>query len=160
MDFFKKNMQKTEVPNESDNKIREAETGWMNAQKAINDATFELGKAYFEANKDNTASEFATKIDVIKNKTKEEYIWHQYRLSLDGKRLCESCDSIITFDSAFCNRCGAAVTLIDFSEILGTTMEKKNQSEIGSEQLTCCQKCGKKLVEGAMFCETCGTKIE
>lgn len=160
MDFLKKNMQKTEVQNENDGKIREAENGWMNAKKAIEDAIFELGKSYFEANKDNAASEFAEKIETIKNKNREEYMWHQYRLSLDGQRLCDSCNSIITSDSAFCNRCGAAVAPIDFSDILGTTTEKNNQSEASSEQVIYCHNCGKKLVEGVIFCDSCGTKLE
>lgn len=30
--MVKKNMQKTEVQNENDSKIREAESGWMNAK--------------------------------------------------------------------------------------------------------------------------------
>ena len=32
------------------------------------------------------------------HKKKEEYIWHQFRLSLDGKRMCDGCHSFITSD--------------------------------------------------------------
>ena len=157
MDFLKKNMAKTEVQNENGSKIREAENGWLNAKKSIDDAIYELGKAYYEANKDNTTSEFATQIENVNNKVKDEYIWHQYRLSLDGQRLCDSCNSFITSDSAFCNRCGATVEPIDFSVILGTA--NNMQPGIDSNQVKSCPKCGKRLVEGAMFCEACGTKI-
>ncbi|MGN0308865.1 MAG: zinc-ribbon domain-containing protein [Lachnospiraceae bacterium] len=157
MDFLKRNIPKTEVQDGNSSKMREAENGWIKAKKSIDDAIYELGKTYFEANKDNTASEFAAQIETINTKAKEEYIWHQYRLSLDGQRMCDSCNSFITADSAFCNRCGKAVTPIDFSPILGTTnnMQAANNTNQGQS----CPKCGKKLVEGALFCEACGTKI-
>lgn len=157
MDFLKRNMPRTEVQDGISSKIREAENGWMKAKKSIDDAIYELGKVYFEANKNNAAPEFAAQIETINAKAKEEYIWHQYRLSLDGQRMCDSCNSFITADSAFCNRCGKAVTPIDFSSILGTTnnMQAANNTNQGQN----CPKCGKKLVEGAMFCEACGTKI-
>ena len=38
MEFLKKSMAKTEVQNENGSKIREAENGWMNAKKSIDDA--------------------------------------------------------------------------------------------------------------------------
>lgn len=155
--MVKKNMPKTEVQNGVDSKVREAESGWMNAKKSIDDAIYELGKAYFDANKENLTSEFTSQIENVNKKIKEEYLWHQYRLSLEGQRLCDSCDSFITADSAFCNRCGAAVTPIDFSSILGTM--DNVQTGANSAQKMNCPKCGKKLVEGAMFCDACGTKI-
>ena len=37
-------------------------------------------------------------IETINAKKKEEYIWHQFRLSLDGKRMCDGCHSFITSD--------------------------------------------------------------
>ena len=157
MDFLKRNTPKTEAPDENNTKIREAETGWMKAKKSIDDAIYELGKAYFEANKGNTTSEFAVQIQTVNNKISEEYLWHQYRLSLEGQRLCDSCHSFITSDSAFCNRCGAPVAPIDFSTITGNTNNMQAADNAG--QGAWCPKCGKKLVEGAMFCEACGTKI-
>lgn len=158
MDFLKKNMQGTGVSAENSGKIREAENRWMQAKKSIDDAVYELGKAYYEANKENTASEFAAQIEAINAKMKVEYTWHQYRLSLDGQRMCDSCKSFITADSAFCNRCGAPVTPIDFSTILGTNQNAPQAADNAGQGL-CCPKCGKKLVAGATFCEACGTKI-
>lgn len=157
MDFLKRNMSKTEVQNDGSSKIREAENGWMKAKKSIDDAFYELGKAYFEANKDNKESEFAEQMEVINTKTKEEYLWHQYRLELDGQRMCDSCKAFITADSAFCNRCGASVAPIDYSSILGTAND--TQETGNSNQGPKCPKCGRKLVEGALFCESCGTRI-
>lgn len=157
MEILKKNVQSKPVQSEETGRIREAENGWMNAKKSINDAIYELGKAYFEGNKDNTASEYAEQIENVNNKIKEEYIWHQYRLSLEGQRMCDSCKSFITSDSAFCNRCGAPVAPIDFSVVLGNA----NNSEAGAApaQTAVCPKCGGKLSEGARFCETCGAKL-
>lgn len=162
MDFLKKNTPKTEVQEANAGKIREAENGWMAAKQAIDAATLELGRAYFEANRENTDSEFATQVETVNRRIKEEYLWHQYRLSLDGQRMCDSCKSFITSDSAFCNRCGATVAPIDFSPIMGVV--KSTQSVIPVNQIPAkpvlnCPKCGKKLLEGARFCEACGTKI-
>lgn len=151
MDFLKKNMQKQETKAGSNSKVTEAENGWLKAKKAIDDAIYELGKVCFEANKEHAAPEFTAQVEAIHAKVKEEYLWHQYRLSLDEQRMCDSCHSIITADSAFCNRCGAAVAPIDFSSITGTA-ENTNQEK-------CCPKCGKPFAEGSVFCESCGTKI-
>lgn len=158
MEFLKKNVQKTEVQGEDVRKIREAENGWMSAKKAIDDAVYELGKAYFEANKDNTESKFGTQIQTINDKMNREYLWHQYRLSLEGQRMCDSCKSFITSDSAFCNRCGAPVKPIDFSVILGAAQGDSTQGN-ASGQVRVCPNCGRKLVEDAVFCEGCGTKV-
>lgn len=157
MDFLKRNTEKTEVQTGNSVKMREAENGWMKAKKEIDNAVYELGKAYFEANKDNTASEFAEQIQKINTKNKEEYLWHQYRLFLDGQQMCDSCKSFITADSAFCNRCGAPVIPIDFSPILGTANDTQVTGD--SDPKPKCPQCGRKLLEGAMFCEGCGTKI-
>lgn len=59
MDFRKRDMSKTEVRKENHTKMREAENGWRKVKKAINDAVYKWGKAYFETNKSHTASEFA-----------------------------------------------------------------------------------------------------
>lgn len=158
MELLKKNVQKTEVQSEDIRKIREAENGWMSEKRAIEDAVFELGKAYYEANKDNKESEFGTQIETINEKMNREYLWHQYRLSLEGQRMCDSCKSFITSDSAFCNRCGAPVKPIDFSVILGTSQGDNAQADV-SVQTGVCPKCGRKLVEDAVFCEGCGTKV-
>lgn len=40
MDFIKKSMQKIEVKDENSGKMREAENGWMNAKKSIDDAVY------------------------------------------------------------------------------------------------------------------------
>lgn len=157
MDFLKKNAQKQEPVTENGSKIAEAENGWLGAKKAIDDAFLALGKAYFEANKDNAESDFSAQIDMAHSKIKEEYLWHQYRLSLDGQRMCDSCESIITGDSAFCNRCGATVAPIDFSPIAHITnpVQAANLPNQGPR----CPKCGAPVIVGAMFCEACGMKI-
>lgn len=157
MDFLKKNAQKQEPVTENGSQIAEAENGRIGAKKAIDDAIYGLGKAYFEENKDNTESEFAAQIDLVHTRIKEEYLWHQYRLSLDGQRMCDSCQSMITADSAFCNRCGAPVAPMDFSPIVHIT--NPEQAANVSAQGPCCPKCGTQLIAGAMFCEACGAKI-
>lgn len=72
--------------------------------------------------------------------------------------MCDSCKSLITADSVFCNRCGAAVTPIDFSFIVGAANDKPAVNS--SDQGLCCLKCGRKLVEGEKFSEAGGVKID
>lgn len=159
MDFLKNKMAKTDVQTGSNPEIKQADEGWMNAKQNIDKAIFELGKAYYEKNQDNPAPEYVEQIETIKLKSKEEYLWHQYRLNLEGQRLCDSCNSSITVDSAFCNRCGAKIEPIDFSPILDTSniVQEVDEPDISKEAV--CPECGKKLVEGAVFCEACGTRV-
>lgn len=157
MAFLRKTDSKSGGKPENAADIQKAENGWSDSKKRINDAIYELGKAYFEANKENAESDFAGYIEKINKSMKEEYIWHQYRLSLEGQRLCDKCGSTITADSAFCNRCGAAVSPIDFSPVIGTS--NVLQPETASGQVLTCPKCGRKIIEGAIYCEGCGTKV-
>ena len=132
----------------------QADQNCQNAKKEVADAFLALGHAYYEANKDNSASEFAEQLLDIKDKIEKETLWNQFRLSLEGKTKCEHCGMIITSDSAFCNKCGGKIAPRDFSAIVVT----QNQQDTTPSQ-NVCPTCGSPLIAGAAFCEKCGTRV-
>lgn len=135
--------------------IAQAEQNCQNAKRELEGAYLSLGKLFFEKNKDNAASEFVEQISEIKEKKDKETLWNQYRLSLEGKTLCEHCGVVITSDSLFCNKCGGKIAPRDFSPIGISAI----QNDV-TAPLNVCPTCGSPLVEGAAFCEKCGTKVQ
>lgn len=127
----------------------------QNAALDTEKAILALGKTFFEANKDNPSSEFIAQIDAVKDCMEKENLWNQYKLSLEGKMLCESCGSIITSDSMFCNKCGSSVKMADFSPL---GLDQVQEDPLPPVQAVC-PACGAPLVEDALFCEKCGHKL-
>ncbi len=134
--------------------ISNVERNISDVQNALKEAYIELGKKYYESNKDNVSAEFASQASKIKELIGKEELWQQYSLSIDGKVKCESCGAIITSDSLFCNKCGGSIKPRDFSS-LGVASEQPVESITVKK----CPSCGSPLVEGAMFCEKCGQKL-
>lgn len=132
--------------------VSQAQQGYENAEQDTLKAIQALGKAVYEAEKDNTASPFFANIKKIKECIEKEYLWQLYQLSLEGKTKCESCGAIITSDSIFCNKCAAKIPERDFS-VIGM------MSEFQTKEQNVCPNCGCPLIDGAVFCEKCGTKI-
>lgn len=146
------NMKGNAVMQNSD--IERADAGWHEAEFMVKSALQELGKTYFEANQDNTEAGYYEQITNIKQCMDNEILWHQYRLSLEGKLQCEKCGAIITSDSLFCNQCGNAIRGWDFSGLGVENFAGKNTADVAV-----CRGCGKPLVSGAAFCEVCGTRV-
>lgn len=137
-----------------DPKIEHAESNLREAGLNVKNAIHELGRAYFDANKDNTEDKFYEQIAHIKKCMDNEILWNQYRLSLEGKVLCENCSAVNPFNSLFCNQCGSGIHAADFS-VLGVEMSVKENPV----NTAVCRACGKPLVSEAVFCEACGTKV-
>lgn len=146
--------QMQEVTTTQSPEIIRADTVCYEANQAVKNAIQELGKAYFEANKNNSESEYFARVKQIQKCMDNEKLCHQYRLSLEGKTQCEKCGAVITSDSAFCNKCGSTMTQWDFSSLTGGVFQMGSASNIGL-----CPTCGKPLAAGAAFCEVCGTKV-
>ena len=136
------------------NQIMQVEQSYKNAGKAVNEAIYALGKAYFEKNKEDESADFSGQIALVKENMEKEKLWHQYRLSFDGKMLCDSCGAVITSDSVFCNKCGGSIKPKDFS-LIGVMQSPQNFAEPSKS----CPSCGSPLVDGAAFCEKCGRKL-
>lgn len=139
--------------------IKMAEQKCNEAENAVNDAMLALGRQYYKANKDNAESEFAEQIAQITECTKKVTLWSQYRLTLEGKMKCESCNAIITSDSLFCNKCGTRVEAMDFSNLEIDTAPSEETVFAPVVDNNVCPACGAPLVSNALFCEQCGQKI-
>lgn len=134
--------------------IEHADANWREAGSTVKNALQELGKTYFEANKDNAEAEYYEQITHIQKCMDKENLWHQYRLSLEGKLQCEKCGAVITSDSLFCNQCGSSIQGWDFSG-LGVGVSVREDTA----DTAVCRGCGAPLIAGAAFCEVCGTKV-
>ena len=134
--------------------IEHADTNLHEAGLEVKNAMQELGKAYFDANRDNTEAEYYEQITYIKKCMDNEILWHQYRLSLEDKVLCENCGAVNPFNSLFCNQCGNSIRVVDFS-VLGVEPSVRENTA----NTVVCRACGKPLVSGAVFCEVCGAKV-
>lgn len=137
-----------------DPQIAHADANLQEAGLNVKNAMQELGRRYFDANKDNPEAEYYEQITCIKKCMDNEILWHQYRLSLEGKVLCENCGAVNPFNSLFCNQCGSSIRAVDFS-VLGVEMSVMENPV----NTAVCQICGSQLVAGAMFCEKCGNKL-
>lgn len=129
--------------------IAKADEGCRKAEAAVTDALLALGRAYFEANRENPESEHREEIAQIAASMDREKLWRQYRLSLEGEVLCENCGTTVTSDSAFCKKCGSPMKTWDFSAL-------EIESAPGA---SVCKSCGASIAEGSAFCESCGARV-
>lgn len=148
-------------PVEINSEIAQADAKCKEAQNNLSAAFYELGKKYFEDQKDSDNNEYISQISEIKNLIEKEVLCTQYRLSFEGKMRCESCKAIITSDSAFCNKCGTPITPWDFSSIVGAPQSEPKviQEAEPAPKQNVCPKCGASTVPGAAFCEKCGQAL-
>lgn len=142
--------------NNKSNLFSKAEEGLKVAKENTKSSIFELGEAYYAANKDKEDGEFFSLVSKVKECVEKEKLWKLYQLDLEEKTQCEHCGAIITSDSAFCNKCGGAIKPRDFSSII----KKDEPIPEDNNTTNTCPVCGNISPEGAIFCEKCGTKIE
>lgn len=129
--------------------IAKADEGCRKAEAAVTDALLALGRAYFEANRENQEAEHCEEIARIAEAIDRQKLWRQYRLSLGGELLCESCGTVVSSDSAFCKKCGSPMKPWDFSAL---DVEAAPGAPV-------CKSCGAPLAADSAFCEACGAKV-
>lgn len=91
---------------------------------------FQLGEAYYKANKDNSDVDAAYKV-AIENINRLEYnrkVWINRKMKLQGMRICEGCGNVLPYESVFCNRCG--IKLEPVAEELKELQETQNNAEV------------------------------
>lgn len=125
------------------------------AKEETSKAIMTLGQAFFEATKDAPLPEYSEQIASIKACIDKEKLLTQYKLSFEGKMLCEACGQTIPADSVFCNKCGEKITPPDFS-----SLEPPKTQEPAPVAQNVCPNCGAALVGDAAFCEKCGTNLQ
>lgn len=71
---------------------------------------YELGKAYFEANRDDETSPYAEQMKLIKQSFAKIHEYNNEVKKLKGVRQCEQCGAEISASAIFCTLCGAKQT--------------------------------------------------
>ena len=109
----------------------------------------EVGKAFYEQNKDHPSPEFADQFAHIKEA--EEAIDHLEAAirRAKGTKMCQHCGAEIAADTKFCPTCGKAV---DDNAACNAQAEVVTGAK--------CPKCGAAIKVGASFCSSCGNKME
>lgn len=147
MDFFNKASEKlTKLGNDVSNKGKNiVEVSNLSGQVRTNEdkikATMsELGKAFYQKNKDNPPADFADLFKTIKDAEDSiAELTHKIR-TMKGNKICPGCNSEVPIGTAFCSNCGSKVE--DPAPLIPT-----------------CPKCGKEVKESSSFCENCGEKL-
>lgn len=125
--------------------------GQINSQEEVLDKIFlEIGKQYFESNKENPADEYIEKFEEINAAYAKIAELNEEIRKVKGIALCPCCNAEITRGSAFCPKCGG--------KMVTEVTEHEDEPVVVAEQ-SVCSNCGATLEEGAMFCAECGTKV-
>lgn len=126
------------------------ETARLNSEIAgfednIADLQFELGRAYYEQNKDNPDGPFEEIVRQILRCEQEIRIRSERLISLKGMMYCPSCDAVIGMGDDFCSKCGAP---------LPTVKQEK------AEDMAECINCGAQLSIEQAYCNKCGYLVQ
>ncbi|WP_029231084.1 zinc-ribbon domain-containing protein [Butyrivibrio sp. VCB2006] len=160
-----------------------------NTEKEINDLFKQLGTNYYEIHKDDAESDLSgfvayitenyAKIEQLKAEVEQkkaeiaavqlttQNVQPQQeaapvQMQATG-RICPKCGNPAG-DDLFCGYCGAKQELDTADEAasqqndaVGTEEESQEMPQINKKF---CKECGSELDDDAMFCSTCGTKVE
>ena len=75
-------------------------------ENAIIRAYKEIGRAYYDAHKDDSSREFPEQMDAVDNAEHMIKDLERRIAELRGTRRCASCDSDVPDDSVYCPKCG------------------------------------------------------
>lgn len=108
----------------------------------------EIGRTYYEQNKNNPSPEFADKFNHIREA--EEAIDHLESAirHAKGTKMCQNCGAEVASDTVFCPACG---TKVDDN----AACNSGSDVSVGAK----CPKCGASMKVGASFCTSCGNKV-
>ena len=115
-------------------------------EKALSSVYEKLGRAWYEAHKDDEEQEFAEYGAQLRVSLEKIEGWKQQINAIRGVQICPNCGKELPEAALFCSDCG-------------TKLEKKAAPEPDPEDPTVCRCCGAKLPEGARFCTNCGTPV-
>jgi RNA polymerase subunit RPABC4/transcription elongation factor Spt4 len=115
----------------------------------INKTYTEIGKLYFEQNKDHEEDPFLPQFHSIFDAQGHIEQLRQQIEKIKGIHSCPFCGAEMQAGAAFCSSCGTK------SEVPAA---EEKPVEVQASSKTCAN-CGAVLPENASFCEVCGTKV-
>ncbi len=91
---------------------------------------YQLGEAYYKANKDNVDvdADYKLTIDNINKLEFNRKVWINRKMKLQGMRICEGCGNVLPYESVFCNRCGIKLEAVaeELMELEGIQQTPEN----------------------------------
>lgn len=119
-----------------------------NCEESLKAYYVEIGKAFYEKNKDCPDPEYADQFSHIKEA--EEAIDHLETAirRAKGTKMCQNCGAEVASDTVFCPTCGAKV---DDNAACNVVVDVVAGAK--------CPKCGAAVEVGAVFCTACGNKM-
>ncbi len=111
----------------------------------------ELGKAYYESNKDACPEAHSALFTSIKESLERIAIYNDQINKVKGLFPCPNCGAALPSDALFCSSCG---TKIEKPEEV-VPVEPEAPADIKR-----CAKCGEPIHDEYAFCINCGTKVE
>ena len=114
----------------------------------------EIGKHFYEENKDKTFTDtvYTECFAKIAQVNKEKEYLEIKELLKQGLRKCANCESHITIDSIYCNKCGIKL------EPLPEELLEQPEAEVEEVTVPKCVACGFELETDDVFCPNCGKK--
>ncbi len=129
-----------------------AETAKLNSrisdeEKQINNLYIQIGKNYFEANKDNDSAEYKELMVGITDAQARIAQYQEQIRVVKGIRNCPNCGAEVPNNSAFCNSCGAKMPAQETAPVAAAPASVK------------CPQCGTDVAAGSKFCDGCGCDL-
>ena len=115
-------------------------------EKQINNLYLQIGKLYFEANKNNATAEYNDLMTGIKDALVRVEKYKEQIRNVKGVRTCSNCGAEVANNAVFCNSCGTQLPV-------ATPVEPAAQAGAN------CPQCGAPTVSGATFCTSCGCNL-
>ena len=117
-------------------------------ERLLKEYYIELGKTYYEANKDSIPEEYASHFANITEKHANIANLNDQINKVKGLFPCPNCGASLPSDALFCSSCGAKI--------------EKPAEPVAEDpsDVKRCTKCGEPIQEGFAFCINCGTKVE
>jgi Zn finger protein HypA/HybF involved in hydrogenase expression len=116
-----------------------------NYEDMIKEIQLQIGRMYFEANRDNPAPEYMELFQNVINTQAAIDKCREEIYAIKGARACTACGAEIPNNATFCPACGAKNEVIDVSDAVVADLF--------------CPGCGAGLPSDTVFCPNCGTKI-
>lgn len=141
--------------NQNESELRKCNDRFKELEGSIAAAFNEIGKKFYEDNKENrlSGSMYQELVDSVTAMYEEQYMIEKKILALQDMRKCTECGNILSLDSVFCNKCGARLEELP-QEIFGGNAEQTMQTS------PICAVCGAPLENDAVFCSVCGAKVK
>lgn len=133
-------------PNTENPQIKQL-TAQIEAEKnSIREACLRMGKAYYDAHKDDERSAMEPDVRLVLETTESIKAKQHTIRELKGLTLCPECNKEISKDAMFCNYCGHR-------------MKELDPVAPAAEAPAVCTVCGKEIRPGQRFCTGCGTPV-